>query len=164
MQSTVHWRETENFLLLSTFWQDYNFNQKTSSTWPKFSICYSPYAVFPHSFPKISFWFIHSLSFMLFPVATPWENWDLKKIIAKIVNEEATGNSFRSLGPPLNRPLKWSNFQGKKILKKYQIMTSETWVFCSIMDAKKLSPQRSWRGAGKRDPVLWDRRKFLPVR
>ena len=130
MQSSIHWGETENFLLLSTFWQDYNFNQKTSSTWPKFSICYSPYAVFPHSFPKISFWFIHSLSFMLFPVATPWENWDLKKkIIAKIVNEEATGNSFRSLGPPLNRPLKWSNFQGKTILKKYQIMTSETWVF-----------------------------------
>ena len=31
--------------LRSHNWQDYNFNQKTSSTWPKFSIGYSPYAV-----------------------------------------------------------------------------------------------------------------------
>ena len=31
-------------------WQDYNFNQKTSSTWPKFSIGYSPYAVIPRKF------------------------------------------------------------------------------------------------------------------
>ena len=41
--STVIWGNgMESF---SSNWQDYNFNQKTSSTWPKFSIGYSPYAV-----------------------------------------------------------------------------------------------------------------------
>ena len=74
--------------LRSHNWQDYNFNQKTSSTWPKFSIGYSPYAV-PCLSPENSLILAkcsvscgHSLGF--------------QKIIAKIVNEEATGNSFRA--------------------------------------------------------------------
>ena len=47
-------------------WQDYNFNQKTSSTWPKFSIGYSPHAV-PLQSPQKSL----MKQNMLFPVATP---------------------------------------------------------------------------------------------
>ena len=75
--------EMESF---SSNWQDYNFNQKTSSTWPKFSIGYSPYAVIPRKF--FDFGKMFCFLWPLLGIST--------KIIAKIVNEEATGNSFRA--------------------------------------------------------------------